>query len=591
MILNNKKCNKYLHVLIILNLFMFIFVPSFASGQIQPDESVMLVIDASGSMSGNKIVDAKNAAATFLDSIKGKNVEVGLMAFYDCTDIQVLHGLTGDFDSVKNKLSPISPYGGTPIADSILSAGNVLKQSAKGKKGRIILLTDGGESCGGNCEQASDQVKQIEIDVTLNIIGIEIPDSTIEEQLKEIADSYTPVEDSGGLSDIVVDIGKEIGDTLTVSKLTITPSSAKMKQGEIQQVTVTASMSDGTTKDMTSSSSGIVYTSSNVARATVTEDGLVEIPANATNGPVYIRATYGGITVASTITVEVPTMTGWSITNPNTSNLTMKPGDSLQIGVTGTMSDGETVDLTPGSSGTTYVSSNTSRATVTAEGLIEIPSNAPNGIVYVRVYRGSEMKPLTITVKAPEVPTISKLSISPSSVKMKPGDSQQVTVTATMSDGTTKDMTLGSSGIVYTSSNIARATVTPDGFIEIPANSTNGPVYIRATHSGKTVTTTITVEGPTLTGWNIINPNTSNLTMNPGDSLQIQVTGTMSDGTTVDLTDASSGTTYVSSNTSRATVTADGLIEIPSNAPNGIVYVRVYRGSEMKPLTITVKTP
>jgi trimeric autotransporter adhesin len=387
-----------------------------------------------------------------------------------------------------------------------------------------------------------------------------------------------------------ITITVQLPSTPTVSSLTVNPTTVKLKPGDKQQIAVTAKMSDGSTQDVTAGSSGTVYTSSDTNRATVTADGLIEIPANASNGVVYVRATNGGKTVAVTVTIEAPTLVSWGISNPSSTTITMKPGDQLQLSVTGNMSNGTTVDLTPGSTGTTYASSNTSRAMVTADGLVQIPANASNGIVYVRVTRGSNTKAITITVQLPSTPTVSSLTVNPTTVKLKPGDKQQIAVTAKMSDGSTQDVTAGSSGTVYTSSDTNRATVTADGLIEIPANASNGVVYVRATNGGKTVAVTVTIEAPTLVSWGISNPSSTTITMKPGDQLQLSVTGNMSNGTTVDLTPGSTGTTYASSNTSRATITADGLVQIPTNASNGIVYIRVYRGSEVKAITITVST-
>ncbi|WP_315070761.1 Ig-like domain-containing protein, partial [uncultured Clostridium sp.] len=70
----------------------------------------------------------------------------------------------------------------------------------------------------------------------------------------------------------------------TVNTLTVSPATASVIPSQTQQLNVTANMSDGTKKDVTNSSNGTIYTSSDTSVATVDANGLVTVSGSATVG-------------------------------------------------------------------------------------------------------------------------------------------------------------------------------------------------------------------------------------------------------------------------------------------------------------------
>jgi len=171
------------------------------------DRSVILVIDASGSMDGTKIEDAKAAAKNLLGSI-GAGQEVGLMVFYDCGSIGWTSFST-DAGSFVPIIDGIYASGGTPLGESIRAAGVHMSQAASGKGGTIVVLTDGGESCGDDPVDAAASVYQMTMrqrightspwampvayadggDIVVSVVGFDIDDLTVEEQLRAIAEA------------------------------------------------------------------------------------------------------------------------------------------------------------------------------------------------------------------------------------------------------------------------------------------------------------------------------------------------------------------------------------------------------------------
>ncbi|MDO9565893.1 MAG: vWA domain-containing protein [Candidatus Desulfaltia sp.] len=120
--------------------------------------SIVFVVDASGSMSGSKLDAAKNAVRDTVAALKTDlGVEMALFVFSDCGSCSMLQGFTQDPNNIISKLN-FGARGGTPIAYSLQKASNYLRQNGSGKRGKIILLSDGGESCSGNPVEAAKTI-------------------------------------------------------------------------------------------------------------------------------------------------------------------------------------------------------------------------------------------------------------------------------------------------------------------------------------------------------------------------------------------------------------------------------------------------
>ncbi len=121
--------------------------------------SIVFVVDASGSMSGSKLSAAKNAVRNTVSGLKTDlGVEMALFVFSGCGSCRMLQGFTQDPNAITSKLN-FSAGGGTPIAYSLKKASNYLRQNGSGQKGKIILLSDGGESCNGKPVEAAKAIR------------------------------------------------------------------------------------------------------------------------------------------------------------------------------------------------------------------------------------------------------------------------------------------------------------------------------------------------------------------------------------------------------------------------------------------------
>lgn len=113
-------------------------------------QSIVILLDASGSMKeDNRMAQAKASVRSRLKKLT-KETEVALIVFYDCGSIVVEQEFTTDTKRILDILPKIQPSGDTPLAAATKFAKTYLKQNARAKRRRLVILTDGKETCGGD---------------------------------------------------------------------------------------------------------------------------------------------------------------------------------------------------------------------------------------------------------------------------------------------------------------------------------------------------------------------------------------------------------------------------------------------------------
>jgi len=117
------------------------------------ENSLVLLIDCSGSMQGEKIENAKATAQAEVGNMDEKS-EVAVIIFSGCGNVKVIAPFTITSDTNKQSLisaiGGISASGGTPLAEAIGFAGVYLRGQSRGKNLNLIILSDGEETCSGN---------------------------------------------------------------------------------------------------------------------------------------------------------------------------------------------------------------------------------------------------------------------------------------------------------------------------------------------------------------------------------------------------------------------------------------------------------
>ncbi|HET6818277.1 MAG TPA: Ig-like domain-containing protein [Mycobacteriales bacterium] len=313
--------------------------------------------------------------------------------------------------------------------------------------------------------------------------------------------------------------------------VTVTPSTVTVAKGQQTQLHATGTFSDGSTQDLTSAAT---WTSGSTGTATVDALGLVTGVAQ--GGPVTITATSGGSSGSSAVTVGPAVVTAVTI---SPSSPTVAKGDTRQLTATATWSDGTTKDVTGLA---TWTSATPSVATIDASGLAT--SVAQGTSVIGASYSGSsDSTTLTVTAAA-----LRSVTVSPNTATIAKGDTQTFTVTGHYSDGSSGPVT---TGITWSAGPASTATITTAG---VATGAGVGDASITATVSGYAGTATLTVTAPVLRSVAVA-PNP--LDLPKGNSAQLSVTGTFSDGTTQDVTSSAS---WSSADTGVATVSG-GLVQ------------------------------
>lgn len=118
---------------------------------------IVLIIDNSGSMAGNRLDLAKNSSIASLDYIGNADSRISLIKYNNCSTVLVSN-FTSDRDTLKDKIRNLSAGGATPIAKSLEMAYSYLKNETTGNRAYVLLFSDGSETCSGDpCAVVKDQ--------------------------------------------------------------------------------------------------------------------------------------------------------------------------------------------------------------------------------------------------------------------------------------------------------------------------------------------------------------------------------------------------------------------------------------------------
>ena len=113
--------------------------------------SLVFILDLSGSMGGDPLDEAKAAVAQVLQGAPASGVqEYALATFGGCGGVHVPVPFTSDPQAVVGEASASSAGGGTPLADALRQAQHLALDEASSEDIRLVLLSDGEESCGGD---------------------------------------------------------------------------------------------------------------------------------------------------------------------------------------------------------------------------------------------------------------------------------------------------------------------------------------------------------------------------------------------------------------------------------------------------------
>ena len=151
------------------------------------ERSLLLLMDTSGSMSGDKLTQAKTAATQAIQGMTGK-VEVAVVSYSGgCQGgWSVVQGFTTDRQALIQAVEGLGAGGGTPMAPAVGFAQQYMETHARGKTGQILLLCDGQNDCGSVAE-AGDGLRRSSFSVRIDAVGFGLDEgSQAENELGEL---------------------------------------------------------------------------------------------------------------------------------------------------------------------------------------------------------------------------------------------------------------------------------------------------------------------------------------------------------------------------------------------------------------------
>lgn len=169
-------------------------MPTGEAADVQMPLNFSLVLDHSGSMSGKKIENLKEAAKLAVDQMSPEDL-VSILIFDDSVDLIAESQPVTDPEALKAQIDEIDAAGGTNISFAMRdSLEELAKGMASGRVNRMLLLTDG-ETYGDedDCRRLAAEAGRQDVPVTALGLG----DDWIEELLDDIAEA------SGGMVDFL----------------------------------------------------------------------------------------------------------------------------------------------------------------------------------------------------------------------------------------------------------------------------------------------------------------------------------------------------------------------------------------------------
>ena len=242
------------------------------------------------------------------------------------------------------------------------------------------------------------------------------------------------------------------------------PKTTLTNLSETVQLSVTATVSDGTTQDATHSSFGTIYSSNDPNIATVDSNGLVTAISK---GTATIFASIGIVIDSIDVTVQSPL---------DDECIASVLNRQIPVNANGTFALGN-VPIPAGAFRVRIVCDR-------AEGIDKAQSPFVSGIPNGETPLGE----ITFGIDDP-IPT-SIVITSPAEILTPTANGAQLVTTGTLADGTEIDLTPADTGTFYLASNPAIATVSPDGFVNAVSS---GNVLITATHEGVIATIRLAV--------------------------------------------------------------------------------------------------
>jgi Mg-chelatase subunit ChlD len=137
--------------------------------------SMVLLIDASGSMGDNNKIFQAKVAAKKAAANASKTTEIAVLSFdggCDAGSVRIVNGFSTDPTAAMKAIDGIQPGGGTPMYIATGVATDYAQKYGKGKSRAVVLMSDGGDSCRDKQAAAAAGIRSSNIPVST--IGFDV---------------------------------------------------------------------------------------------------------------------------------------------------------------------------------------------------------------------------------------------------------------------------------------------------------------------------------------------------------------------------------------------------------------------------------
>ncbi|HWA17201.1 MAG TPA: hypothetical protein VG817_12250, partial [Gemmatimonadales bacterium] len=379
--------------------------------------------------------------------------------------------------------------------------------------------------------------------------------------------NYTAPSVPGTYRVIATVVGASLSDTslvtvpaapVTLSTLNLLPGTVSLPTGGSQQFSVNALWSDGSTT--------LPPVSYSATGGTIDGNGLFVAGGTPGTFQVIVAHNGGALRDTSTVTIQAPPPVTLNTLVIIPGSVSLQTGASQQFAVAGTWSDGSTTTPT--------VSYSATGGSVTTGGVYTAGTTAGTYRVIALHAASGRADTASITVTAPPVATLTSLSMTPASVNLSTGATQQFSISAQWSDGST-----ALPAVTYSATG---GTVSAGGLYT--AGSTPGTYRVIVTHAASGLADTssviLTAPAPTLTS---VSMTPATVSLQSGATQQFTTTALWSDGSTTVPTLSYSAT--------GGTITTGGLYTAGSTAGTYRIIVSANGRADTSNVTITVPAP
>ncbi len=206
----SRKSNRYQLLFIISLFFLFLFSGKIIS-QEEKAPAIYVILDGSGSMwqkladGSFKIATAKKVLENFVQrDFSGQELAFRVYGHRrkgDCRDSELVIPFSAADQAIaplQQFLKTVNPTGKTPISYSLREA----LKDFQGREGKIILISDGVETCDGDPCALLREWQKMNIRIKVHVVGFGL-DEKSKDALRCIADAAgTPYRDAGSANEL-----------------------------------------------------------------------------------------------------------------------------------------------------------------------------------------------------------------------------------------------------------------------------------------------------------------------------------------------------------------------------------------------------